>query len=110
MASPGGLTLRLTDALAVLGLNRRPAGRCRLARGRSGDCDLIGAWPEVPSLSCPSARPARALPHARVGRAAHNSMAADEIGVIGGIDTHTDLHQAAVIDGIGRHLATMAFE
>ncbi|MFG3662340.1 transposase [Streptomyces sp. NPDC047706] len=37
-------------------------------------------------------------------------MAADEIGVIGGIDTHTDLHQAAVIDGIGRHLATEQFE
>ncbi|MER6076566.1 transposase [Streptomyces sp. NPDC001817] len=37
-------------------------------------------------------------------------MAADEIAVIGGIDTHTDLHQAAVIDGIGRHLATEAFE
>ncbi|MEU9279214.1 IS110 family transposase [Streptomyces sp. NPDC048342] len=37
-------------------------------------------------------------------------MAADETGVIGGIDTHTDLHQAAVIDGIGRHLATKAFE
>ncbi|MFF5861100.1 IS110 family transposase [Streptomyces sp. NPDC012751] len=36
-------------------------------------------------------------------------MAADEIAVIGGIDTHTDLHQAAVIDGIGRHLATEAF-
>ncbi len=28
----------------------------------------------------------------------------------GGIDTHTDLHQAAVIDGIGRHLATAQFE
>ncbi|WPB91498.1 IS110 family RNA-guided transposase [Streptomyces malaysiensis] len=37
-------------------------------------------------------------------------MAADEISVIGGIDTHTDLHQAAVIDGIGRHLATAQFE
>jgi transposase len=37
-------------------------------------------------------------------------MAADKIGVIGGIDTHTDLHQAAVIDGIGRHLATEQFE
>ncbi|MGW2297030.1 IS110 family transposase [Streptomyces violaceorubidus] len=36
-------------------------------------------------------------------------MAADEIAVIGGIDTHTDLHQAAVIDTIGRHLATKAF-
>ncbi|MFC8278453.1 IS110 family transposase [Streptomyces sp. NPDC057271] len=37
-------------------------------------------------------------------------MTADEIAVIGGVDTHTDLHQAAVIDSIGRHLATEAFE
>ncbi|WP_055420628.1 IS110 family transposase [Streptomyces pactum] len=36
-------------------------------------------------------------------------MAADEIAVIGGIDTHTDVHQAAVIDTVGRHLATEAF-
>lgn len=35
---------------------------------------------------------------------------ADEIAVVGGIDTHTDFHQAAVIDGIGRHLATEQFE
>ncbi|MER6532204.1 IS110 family transposase [Streptomyces sp. NPDC001508] len=35
---------------------------------------------------------------------------ADEIAVVGGIDTHTDLHQAAVIDSIGRHLATEQFE
>ncbi|MGW3149535.1 IS110 family transposase [Streptomyces sp. NPDC001177] len=31
------------------------------------------------------------------------------IEVIGGIDTHTDVHQAAVIDTIGRPLATEAF-
>ncbi|WP_250853594.1 MULTISPECIES: IS110 family transposase [Streptomyces] len=30
------------------------------------------------------------------------------IEVIGGIDTHTDVHQAAVIDTIGQHLATEA--
>ncbi|MFE5191629.1 transposase [Streptomyces sp. NPDC056628] len=36
-------------------------------------------------------------------------MAADEIAVIGGIDTHTDIHQAAVIDTVGRHLATQPF-
>jgi transposase len=30
--------------------------------------------------------------------------------VVGGIDTHADLHQAAVIDSIGRHLATEQFE
>ncbi|MER6434193.1 transposase, partial [Streptomyces sp900105245] len=37
-------------------------------------------------------------------------MAADEIAVVGGIDTHADLHQAAVIDSIGRHLVTERFE
>ncbi|MEU6865893.1 transposase [Streptomyces sp. NPDC046876] len=37
-------------------------------------------------------------------------MAAQDIEVVGGIDTHADLHQAAVIDGIGRHLATQKFE
>ncbi|MCX5231495.1 IS110 family transposase [Streptomyces sp. NBC_00233] len=36
-------------------------------------------------------------------------MTADEIAVIGGIDTHTDVHQAAMIDTVGRHLATKAF-
>ncbi|MEV7239182.1 IS110 family transposase [Streptomyces sp. NPDC051020] len=40
-------------------------------------------------------------------------MAADEIAVIGGIDTHTDTHtdthQAVVIDTVGRHLATEPF-
>ncbi|MFC7308999.1 IS110 family transposase [Streptomyces monticola] len=34
---------------------------------------------------------------------------ADQISVVGGVDTHTDFHQAAVIDSIGRHLATAAF-
>jgi hypothetical protein len=34
---------------------------------------------------------------------------ADEMAVVGGVDTHTDFHQAAVIDSIGRHLATEAF-
>ncbi len=37
-------------------------------------------------------------------------MTAPEIAVIGGIDTHTDVHQAAVIDSIGRHLDTQPFE
>ena len=39
MASPGGLTLHLTDASAVLLRNCRSAGRCRPTRGRSGVCD-----------------------------------------------------------------------
>lgn len=33
----------------------------------------------------------------------------DPTSVIGGVDTHTDFHQAAVIDTVGRHLATQAF-
>ncbi|MFI1386341.1 IS110 family transposase [Embleya sp. NPDC020886] len=33
----------------------------------------------------------------------------NEITVVGGVDTHTDVHQAAVVDSIGRHLATKAF-
>jgi hypothetical protein len=37
-------------------------------------------------------------------------MAAQDIAVVAGIDTHTDRHQAAVIDSIGRHLATESFE
>ncbi len=36
-------------------------------------------------------------------------MASKGIAVIGGVDTHTDFHQAAVIDTVGRHLATKAF-
>ncbi|MFJ9755621.1 transposase [Streptomyces sp. NPDC101149] len=34
---------------------------------------------------------------------------ADETAGVGGVDTHTDFHQAAVIDSIGRHLTTHAF-
>jgi hypothetical protein len=37
-------------------------------------------------------------------------MTAPETAVIGGIDTHTDVHQAAVIDSVGRHLDTQPFE
>ncbi|MFJ7272768.1 IS110 family transposase [Streptomyces sp. NPDC099050] len=33
----------------------------------------------------------------------------EAISVLGGVDTHTDFHQAAVIDTVGRHLATQAF-
>jgi transposase len=33
----------------------------------------------------------------------------DHPRVVGGIDTHTDFHQAAVIDTVGRHLATEQF-
>ncbi|MFD3333888.1 hypothetical protein ACFWV1_14770 [Streptomyces sp. NPDC058700] len=37
-------------------------------------------------------------------------MTAPEIAVIGGIDTHMDIHQAAVMDSVGRHLDTQLFE
>ena len=47
-------------------------------------------------------------PLASHGRTASTSKA-DQIAVVGGVDTHTDFHQAAVIDSLGRHLATEAF-
>ncbi|MET7552056.1 IS110 family transposase, partial [Streptomyces sp. NPDC005479] len=34
---------------------------------------------------------------------------AEQTAVVGGVDTHTDFHQAAVIDSVGRHLATAPF-
>jgi transposase len=34
---------------------------------------------------------------------------AEQTIVVGGVDTHADCHQAAVIDTLGRHLATEAF-
>ncbi|WP_406251978.1 IS110 family transposase [Streptomyces atratus] len=37
-------------------------------------------------------------------------MTANEIAVIGGIDSHTDFHQLGIIDTVGRHLATESFE
>jgi transposase len=37
-------------------------------------------------------------------------MSTPGIAVIGGVDTHTDIHQAAVIDSVGRHLDTQSFE
>ena len=37
-------------------------------------------------------------------------MSTPGIAVIGGVDTHTDIHQAAVIDSVGRHLGTQSFE
>lgn len=36
-------------------------------------------------------------------------MNAETTPVIGGIDTHTDFHQLAVIDTVGRQLATKSF-
>ncbi|MER7193795.1 IS110 family transposase [Streptomyces flaveolus] len=76
----------------------------------AGIRDLIGAWPSASSLSCPSARAAHAVsttPRTREGRA---GVSAPGIAVIGKVDTHTDTHQAAVIDSVGRHLDTQSFE
>lgn len=36
-------------------------------------------------------------------------MSTPGIAVIGGVDTHTDIHQAAVIDSVGRRLDTQSF-
>nr|WP_179419850.1 hypothetical protein [Streptomyces sp. TLI_235] len=34
---------------------------------------------------------------------------ADETAVVGGVDTHSDFHRAAVIASVGRHPATASF-
>lgn len=36
-------------------------------------------------------------------------MAEESIAVIGGVDTHTDLHQPAAVDTIGRYVAIESF-
>lgn len=94
MAPLGGLTHRTIDASGCLFQESSAVWRCRYARGRSSACDLI-ARPKVPSQSCPDARPARAIPRVSHGRTAVPSMA-DQFAVVGGVDTHTDFHQAAV--------------
>lgn len=108
MAPLDGLTHRTIDASGCPFQESSAVWRCRSARGRSSACDLIGVRPKVPSQSCPDARPARAIPRVSHGRTAVPSMA-DQIAVVGGVDTHTDFHQAAVFDTIGRHLATASF-
>ena len=69
------------------------AGRTpRALTGRG--CDLIGAWLEAPSLSCPPARLVRAAPvrYERAGTAIPAWHQTADVEVTGGVDTHGETH------------------
>ena len=71
--------------------------------------DLIGACrSQAPTLSCPPSRRVRATtnPARRDGA---TTMADEIVDVIGGVDTHGDVHVAAVVDDTGRILGTASF-
>src|SRR3954454_15761200 len=77
-------------------------------------CDLIRAWPEAPSLSCPY-RPAGACRPCPIdsNRTAMTTMthrqARHEVDVTGGVDTHQDTHAVAAVDPVGRVLGSAQF-
>ncbi len=101
-----GLTRHVTDR-SVLAMIRRPdlLGHDRAPTGRA-ERDLIGAWSRIPSLSCPPSRLVRATTAAprrwegwRLDTIAHQRPT-----VTVGVDTHGEVHVAAVLDVIGRLL------
>ncbi|PKW16759.1 transposase [Saccharopolyspora spinosa] len=103
-----GLTRLTTDVSAVLFGICRPAGRHH-ARGRTGVCDFIGAWPRSP-VTVLSTRPTGACrPRNGLARTDMTSMTHNAPQITGGVDTHGLTHHAAVIDSIGRHLADQEF-
>jgi len=75
----------------------------------AGGSDLVGAWLEAPSLSCPTVGlcvPALLNSTERTGM---TTMALTTRVVIGGVDTHADVHVAAACDGLGSVLGTASF-
>src|SRR5437667_11287949 len=59
-------------------------------------------------MSCPPSRPARAICPSTQEMTMH-SLTELERQVVGGVDTHKDVHVAAVIDTAGRILGTDSF-
>jgi transposase len=112
MLDRGGLPLDLTLLSAgtqvALYVIRRSGGRppCALTAGGS---DLVGAWLEAPSLSCPNASecvPTLLIASERTGM---STIASPQRLVTGGVDTHVDVHVAAACDHLGGLLATASF-
>ena len=83
-----------------------PLGPCR-----SGGRDLIGAWLEAPSLSCPPSRSVRAtlLWLETDERMAMSTMTETARRVTAGVDTHRDVHVVAVLDERGAELGCEPF-
>src|SRR3954451_241063 len=103
------LTRLLTDVIDCPVWDLSVHRRGRHARGRTGACDLIGAWSRSP-VTVLSTRPTGAC-RPRIGHARTDmtSMTHDGPQITGGVDTHGLTHHAAVIDPIGRHLADKEF-
>ena len=106
---PPGLTRMSGWHLTGCPVSDPSAGRetpCALTAGGS---DLVGAWLEAPSLSCPTVGlcvPALLTATERTGMTTMTSTAP---AVIGGVDTHADVHVAAACDQLGAVLGTQAF-
>ena len=105
-ASPGVVWLRVLTDLRCLTLIRRPSrgeapGACRSVS------DLIGACARGP-VPVLSDRSVRAIHNLYEGMAM-TTMAQSARRVIGGVDTHKDVHVAAVVDEAGRILGTESF-
>ena len=67
--------------------------------------DLIGAWPQAPSQSCPLVLTVGALPRSEDEEAVVTDIApSDTARVVIGVDTHKDEHVAVAVDRLGARL------
>lgn len=98
------------DWLRALRLIRRPVHPSteRAPAGRT-ERDLIGAWQFPRRCLVRPSRPVVPTPSALTNRKATSSMHEQHHQVTGGVDTHGEVHVAAVIDATGRILGTESF-
>ena len=83
----------------------------RLGRCLADGCDLRRAWPQCPVTGLSAAVASCADPVRVACRKGADMASIASIApvVIGGVDTHKDLHVAAVVDGSDRVLGSRAF-
>ena len=103
-----GLTLGMTGRDALNMICRPGVEVTHPVPTAMASSDLIGAWRQAPSQSCPL--PLAGVPSWRtnlqevdmMGEVAHQDNRA--VGVVVGVDTHKDEHVAVAIDGQGARL------
>ena len=69
----------------------------------------MGAWLEAPSLSCPTAGVCVPDLLICIERTGMTTVPSRPVAVIGGVDTHADIHVAAACDPLGAVLGTDSF-